>query len=185
MRGLKSRRYSINDRASRAAFAFGIAVVLVAPRASAQSTAAPQFPKGCPRQGLAPTMNLAYALDNVRGAHVLAEGARRRALAELDIALVQRIEDEPDTLIRRAAWRMVGTDSIDINYAETRREADEKLAALESASAPADYQRLLDQWITQDYRYFMHEVVAYLDPRCAPNHEWDSLYAQAVRAEAL
>jgi len=147
--------------------------------------AAPYGADTCGSQRFA-TVALGDALGHVRAARVYADApARRKALAELDVLLVEQIQAEPDSNFRHAAWGLADQKSRIERAVETRQRAETFSQRAPTAELEAS---ALEQRLSQEYRGHLEEVVKLVDPRsprrCASNR-WRPIYTAAVQAEAL
>lgn len=144
-------------------------------------------PDTCGSQGFA-TMALADALTQVRTAAVyVTSSAQRQGIAELQIMIIERIESEPDSVIRAAVWQLIDGSAPTI---ESEGEyLERRLSSYRDryTSLPDLEERLAEQR-NGSYRRRMERVVKLLDPRtpksCA-RHLRLPLHAAALRAQAL
>lgn len=131
------------------------------------------------------TVALGDALGHVRQARLFAEtAARRLALARLEAALVERIQAEPDSNFRGAAWLQAEGEYV-LKFAESERDRIEQWTL--RAPTVAQQRQSRDEEYTREYRSHMSTAVKLLDPRspkgCAARH-WQLLYTAALEAEA-
>ena len=131
------------------------------------------------------TVALGEALARVRASRLFAtSAAQRKALAELEILMIDQLDAEPDSIFRGAAW-------LQVDHGVYLKSAEDYLDWIKGIAdrAPSETQRsayLRDQ-MARLYREELETVLKLVDPRtpkrCAAS-AWKRIHAAALRAHA-